>query len=176
MNVLADVADARVLAGTSVTFRYLSGNVVLQTMVDFDQTRSQLTDHIKILCMENAYIPMTCVRLEWAQPVRLQSPDGFELGQPSMHMEGTLVPAAIPEDIVDSNFVHNTCLVCSDWALDVDVLKIDRSLNCVRCVPCALCDKCRITIAGQPVCLQCLEPSELELLGEKHRRRRSFVT
>ena len=79
MNVLADVADARVLAGTSVAIRYLSGNVVLQTMVDFDQTRCQLTDHIKLI-VENAYISMKRVRLEWAQPVCLPSPEWFELG------------------------------------------------------------------------------------------------
>ena len=169
MNVLADVADARVLAGTSVTIRYLSGNVALQTMVDFDQTRCQLTDHIKLI-LESAYIPMKRVRLEWAQPVCLPSPEGFELGQPSMHMEGTLGTTAILEDYDD-----NTCHVCFDWALNVGDGD-DRYLNCVRCVPDSLCDKCRITIAGQPVCLQCLEPSELELLGEKHRRRRWFVT
>ena len=120
MNGLADVADARVLAGTSVTIRYLSGDVVLQTIVETSQTRIHLTDHIKQKCMENAYIPLMCVRLDWAQPVRIQLPDGFELGQPSMHMEGTLVPTAIPKDIDD-----NTCLVCLDWALDVEMGMID---------------------------------------------------
>ena len=47
MNVLADVAEARVLAGTSVTIRRLSGDAVLETVVDFDRTRCQLTDNIK---------------------------------------------------------------------------------------------------------------------------------
>ena len=134
------MADALVLAGTSVTIRYLSGAVVLQTIVETSQARTRLTDHIRQKCAESAYIPLMCVRLEWAQPVRIQGPPGFELGQSSMHMAATLVPTAIPDDFdPGSYYVPHTCVVCSDAALDVDDLNLDRSSNYVRCLPCALC-------------------------------------
>ena len=93
-----------------------------------------------------------------------------------MHMEATLVLTAIPAESDFADPVPDTCLVCYEAAIDVD--DIDQNLryaNCVRCVPCALCDKCKVTIAGQAVCLQCVEQSEIELLSDKHRRRRSLV-
>ena len=110
MNVLAEVAEARVLAGTSVTIRLLSGDVLLEAIVDFDYTRCQLTDHIKFI-LDNNDVPLKRVHLEWAQLVYLLSPVGFEVGQPSMHMEGTLISTAHLEDYDD-----NTCHVCFDWA------------------------------------------------------------
>ena len=175
-NEFDDVTDALVTAGTSVTIRYLSGDVVLQTIVETSQERTVLTDHIKQECAKSAYIPLMCVGLEWAQPVRIQSPVGFELGQSPMHMEATLIPTAIPDDFDPGlYYVPDTCVVCYDAALDVDDLRIERSTNCVRCLPCALCDRCKVTIAEQPMCLQCVKPSEMELLSEKHRRRCTLV-
>ena len=174
-NEVDNVTDALVIAGTSVTIRNLTGDVVLQTIVETSQGRTVLADHIKQECAKSAYIPQMCVRLEWAQPVRVQSPAGFELGQSPMHMEATLILSAIPDDLEPGYFDSNTCVVCYEAALDVDDLKIDRSTNCVRCEPCALCDRCKVTIAEQPMCLQCVEPSEMELLSEKHRRRCSLV-
>ena len=121
------------------------------------------------MILDNNDVPLKRAHLERAQPVYLLSPVGLELGQPSIHMDGMLISTA-PLELYDDN----TCHVCFEWAVNVGNSD-DRYLNCVRCVPDALCNKCRVTLAGQSVCLQCLESSELELIGEKHCRRRMFV-
>ena len=176
-NEVDNVTDTLVTAGTSVTIRNLSGEVVVQTTIETNQERTVLADHIKQEYAKNAYIPQMCVRLEWAQPVGIQTPVGFELGQSVMHMEATLIVTAIPADFDpgDGYYVPNTCLACYEPALDVDDLDIDRNTNCVRCCPCAICDRCKVVIAEQPICLLCVEPSEMELLSDKHRRRCSLI-
>ena len=118
-----------------------------------------------------------CVQLEWPQPVRIQTPVGFELEQSPMPMEATSIVTAIPDDFDPGHdyYVPNTCVACYEAALDVDDLKIDRSTNCVRCEPCALCDRCKVIIVEQFMRLQCVEPSEMDLLSATHRRRCSFV-
>ena len=97
-NEFDDVTDALVIAGTSVTIRNLSGDVVLQTIVETSQGRPVLADSIKQEYAKSAYIQHMCVRLEWTQPVRIQRPAGFELEQSAMHMEATLVLTAIPAE------------------------------------------------------------------------------
>ena len=147
-NEVDNVTDALVAAGTSVTIRNLTGDVVLQTIVESSQERIVLADHIKQELVRSAYIPHMCIRLEWTQPVCIQRPAGFELEQSAMHMEATLVLTAIPAEFDFADFVPDTCLVCYEAAIDVD--DIDQNLryaNCVRCLPCALCDRCKVTIA-----------------------------
>ena len=87
-----------------------------------------------------------------------------------------MIQAAIPAEFDFGDLVPDTCLVCYEVALDVDDIDSDlKYANCVRCAPCALCDKCKVTIAEQAVCSKCVKPSEIELLSDKHRRRRSLV-
>ena len=79
-NEVDNVTDALVIAGTSVTIRNLTGDVVLQTIVETSQGRTVLADHIKQEYAKSAYIPHMCVRLEWTQPVRIQRPADFKPG------------------------------------------------------------------------------------------------
>ena len=93
-----------------------------------------------------------------------------------MNLKATWILTAIAEDFDFGDLVSDTCLVCYEAALGVDDLsEIDRPVNRVRSVSCALGGECKVTIAGQPVCVQCVKPSEIELLSEKHRRRRFLV-
>ena len=46
-NEVDNVTDALVIAGTSVTIRNLTGDVVLQTIVETSQGRTVLADRIK---------------------------------------------------------------------------------------------------------------------------------
>ena len=175
-NEVDNVTDTLVTAGTSVTIRNLSGDVLLQTVVETNQGWTVLTNHIKQELVRSTYIPRMCMQLQWTQPVCIQRPAGFKLADSQMHIEATMIQAAIPAEFDFGDLVPDTCPICYDVALDVD--DIDRDLryaNCVRCAPCALCDKCKVTIAEQAVCLKCVKPSEMELLSDKQRRRRSLV-
>ena len=69
------------------------------------------------------------------------------------------------------------CLLCGDFAIDVDEL-VDanekRSANCKKCEPCAVCDNCKVTIRGEPVCMGCVEDEEVESLTAAQQRWYSF--
>ena len=69
------------------------------------------------------------------------------------------------------------CLVCLDPAVDIDEDEnLSRKENCIRCEPCSLCDLCKIKIGHSPVCLQCVEADEIDLLSAAERFRYYFVT
>ena len=110
------VTDALVIAGTFVTIRDVSGDVVLQTMVTTTQERTVLAEQIKQEYAENACIPIMCVQLEWTQSMRIQRPAGFELGQSLLRMEARVNLIPIPGDIDFEYFVPDTCFICYEAA------------------------------------------------------------
>ena len=87
------------------------------------------------------------------------------------------------------------CLVCGDPAVDIDgvacggyggrsqtreylpwdLLKLkpdlDRDDLCVRCNPCAVCENCRFSVNGKPVCMACLNDSEVAALPASAQKR-----
>ena len=97
-NEVDNVTDTLVTAGTSVTIRNLSGDVLLQTVVETSQGRTVLTNHIKQELVRSTYIPRMCMRLQWTQPVCIQRPAGFKLADSQMHIEATMIQAAIPAE------------------------------------------------------------------------------
>ena len=80
------------------------------------------------------------------------------------------------EKMADESYNIDYCLVCLDPAVDVDeVNNLSREDNCIRCVPCSLCDRCKVKIGDSTVCLDCLEPDEIELLSAEQRFRYDVV-
>ena len=82
-------------------------------------------------------------------------------------------------NIADDKYMYympsDRCLVCYDAATDIDELRIKRSVNCVRCEPCTLCDNCKAELAGVNVCFQCITPDEVKLLDEGSRKRLNLI-
>jgi hypothetical protein len=57
------------------------------------------------------------------------------------------------------------CQSCYAPCIDADILRT-RDKKCVDCLPCFLCDDCRVYIHGVPKCLVCAEEfGELQHLG-----------
>ena len=65
----------------------------------------------------------------------------------------------------DESGIFNYCLVCLDPAVE------DNEVNCIRCDPCCLCDRCKVKIGDSNVCLQCIEEDEIERLSDTERVR-----
>ena len=181
-----------VVQGSEVTIRTLSGRSILVLTTESDQSISDLTEYCRRMCASSQTIPEVCVALIWKPPVRMERPAGFNLIPNPIRMEATLSIQRIPsdDDFHDKiqNEMENTgwdrCLSCYDAAPDLDKFDMDRSLNCVRCYPCSLCDNCKVIMNecdddGQiktlTVCLQCIEPQEIPLLSEAQAFRRSLV-
>ena len=72
---------------------------------------------------------------------------------------------------------------CAEWAgrsqnsqyLPWDLLKLKPNLDrrdlCHRCNPRAVCENCRFDVDGKPVCIRCLEDSEVAALPASAQRR-----
>ena len=176
-NILAYEADTDgfVVLGSRVIVYTMSGRVVLALTTEQDNSISELTDYCFRKCAANEAMPQVCVRLQWKPPVPIRSPVGLNLRQRPVLMEATLVPIPIRSDKYMYYMPSDRCLVCYDAATDIDELRIKRSVNCVRCEPCTLCDNCKVKLAGVNVCLQCITPDEVKLLDEGSRKRLNLI-
>ena len=90
------------------------------------------------------------------------------------------------------------CLICGDPTVDIDffgkgggygdrkrkylpwdLLKLEPDLSrddlCARCNPCAACENCRFDVDGEPVCMACLEDSEVAALPASAQRRHGVL-
>ena len=65
----------------------------------------------------------------------------------------------------DESVTFNFCLVCLDPAVE------DNEVNCIRCDPCCLCDRCKVKIGDSNVCLQCIQEDEIGRLSDTQRVR-----
>ena len=176
-NIVAYEADTDgfVVLGSRVIVYTMSGRVVLALTTEQDNSISELTDYCFRKCAANEAMPQVCVRLEWKPPVPIRSRVGLNLRQRPVLMEATLVSIPIQSDKYMYYMPSDRCLVCYDAATDIDELRIKRSVNCVRCEPCTLCDNCKVKLAGVNVCLQCITPDEVKLLDEGSRKRLNLI-
>ena len=86
------------------------------------------------------------------------------------------------------------CLYCGDPTVDIDTVRgrhrpnrpakreylpwhqlklkpdLDRDDLCMRCSPMAVCENCRCSVGGEPVCIACVEPSEVDTLGTEKQK------
>ena len=65
----------------------------------------------------------------------------------------------------DESVTFDYCLVCLDPAVE------DAEVNCIRCDPCTLCDRCKVKIGDSNVCLQCIKEDEIGRLSDTQRVR-----
>ena len=65
----------------------------------------------------------------------------------------------------DESTTFNYCLVCLDPAVE------DAEVNCIRCDPCSLCERCKVKIGDSNVCLQCIKEAEIGRLSDTQRVR-----
>ena len=65
----------------------------------------------------------------------------------------------------DESVTFNFCLVCLDPAVE------DAEVNCIRCDPCTLCDRCKVKIGDSNVCLHCIKEAEIGRLSDTQRVR-----
>ena len=96
-----------------------------------------------------------------------------------LFMAATALIIALQEENFASFADHafmDYCCICLDPAEDIDRVDGNRDDNCVRCYPCSLCERCKVTINGQSVCLDCIECYEENLLDARNFRRKQLTT
>ena len=181
-------ADGLISKGTVIVVRgFVNGKTIVTLETEIDKRVSELVAEIRETCIAEMNIPRTCLRLVWKPPVLLQNeealPAGFQGPLPRKHALMMEVSAAAqPPSLADLNRVEaldsdkfEYCLVCFDPAANADDLGWDRNILCVRCRPTTLCEKCKVIVGGEAVCLQCLKKSEECLLDAAQLVRRKLL-
>ena len=146
---------SKVPANTDITVHGLVGDVVVAW-----HTRHSLDVEVASIALQKVIakkrrVPRRCVSLTWSKIV--QNSDGLK----SVSVEYVLTPLCEyeTEDFGDAN-----CFCCDDPCEDADDFpwtSRSREDNCIRCVPCYLCEECRVRIAAGWCCLYCLELSDV---------------
>jgi hypothetical protein len=146
-----------------------SGDTILTCMVDPVLNLADIMGQIRIEIGNHMDVPYQCVNLttSWSQYV-VDAPRKVQV---------TLVA----EEISDDDFILpcEVCCICRDPCKDADDQRKKtgsdhwptRETNCVRCNPCCLCMRCKVTVGDESVCFLCLEPSEVENLTPVQNRR-----
>jgi hypothetical protein len=180
-NFASDPAAGIISQGTVVRVGFTSGRIILDTTTENDELCSHLVTRIAQECASRADVPRLCLTLRWKPPVPLHmadEPAGPAGEMKPLFLEATAVVSALQEVHYAnklSALFDDYCLVCLDPAEDIDLRQGDRDENCVRCLPCSLCEKCRATVEGKQVCLQCIECDEERLLDPSALRRKRLV-
>ena len=187
-----EILDGIIRQGATIIVRAVSGKIVLRIITEIDERCSKLVNRVLQQCAAVLDVPRLCIHLRWKPPVLLQAIEatcvaGFSLIEHSpavakketLLMEATAVITHLSEEqhgtCMVAQSVVDYCLVCCDPAEDVDRTHEDRTRNCVRCTPCSLCDKCKVVIEGQSICLWCIEANEEGSMPPEARRRKILV-
>jgi hypothetical protein len=174
-----DPSDGIISKGTVIQVQLLSTRIILSMATKNDERCSSLISRIVQQCATEEEVPRHCIKLRWEPPSLLCLADESAGLLVCLFMAATAVISALQEEDYENFADRDTmdyCLVCLDPAEDIDLQTGNRDENCVRCIPCSLCEKCKVSVKGKSVCLQCIECSEENLLDAQAFRRKLLTT
>ena len=154
--------------GAHVQVYSASGNLEFESILSQAQDREVYFLAILTILLRRHYLPHPCISILWHPP---------QVVHDEIHHVGQMVLQRLSETDHEllSQELGDRCQVCCLPCVDADDQGFDRRLNCVRCLPCCVCDTCRINIPEQSddisCCLLCLEPEEVLLLSSKSQAR-----
>ena len=156
-------------SGMTIRFLRISGEPAKQSdfgihsewMTNKSETVEANSTAVAKLITKRLAIPNECLSLVWSRPQ-------------DQHVILTIVLTPLSDEdweMLDAEveMKHNpACMVCFQPCRDADD-DDSREQNCVECIPCFLCDRCRVTTTnGTPKCYLCLGPEDRSFLEEAH--------
>ena len=165
---MAICVDDVLTAGADVQVYSASGNLEFESTLSQAQNREVYFLAILTILLRQHCLPHPCISILWHPPQAVHD---------EIHHVGQMVLQRLSETdhMVLSQELGDRCQVCCLPCVDADDQGFDRRFNCVRCLPCCVCDTCSINIPDKsddiPCCLFCLEPQEVRLLSSKSQAR-----
>ena len=130
--------------GHNVEVANLAGEILVKFEMDIPMSLNHISDVIIRYVSLNLVMPMGAISLVWQSGDHVcYTVESYRFWQLDMGYD-----------------VHGFCLVCGEDADDVEA----REMNCNRCFPCCLCNRCRFTIPDGPCCAQCTTVFDLHYL------------
>ena len=181
-------SDGIISKGTFIQVKLISTRVILSMTTENDERCSSLISRIVQQCATEEDVPRLCIKLCWEPPRPLRMSDesagpAFSGKMKPLFMAASALISALQEEDfarvcsdADDHDTMDYCLVCLDPAVDIDLLNGNTDEYCVRCSPCSLCEKCKVSINGQSVCLSCIKCYEENLLDARKFRRKQLTT
>ena len=182
----SDSSTCIIPVGSMVNVRELSGKQLFTMTLEKSYDKECFCRGVLIIIMRKYKLPAQLGSILWSVTKSEGSePGGIKriiydgmLILRRMHAEERERLTVLQEPVIEGNNVRyidpNACFICTMPCQDADKDRT-RELNCVRCYPCNLCNECRLYIKDSPVCLWCLEASEIDQLSEEKRIRYKAV-
>ena len=156
--------------GAHVQVYSASGILEFQSILRQAQDREVYFLAILIMLQRKYRLPHPCISILW-HPPQVVHEEFHHVGQMVLQRLSDADHEMLSQELGDRCQV--CCLPCVN--ADDHISGFDRRLNCFRCLPCCVCDACRIYIPevsdGIFCCLLCLEPQEVLLLSSKSQTR-----
>ena len=172
--------------GSMVSVRELSGKLLFQMTLQKSYVKESFCCGVLMIIMKKYKLPEQLGSIVWTVK---KNNEGQRSELQVIIYEGMLILrrmnteereslTVLREPVIEGDnvryLVENACFICTMPCRNADE-DGTRDHNCQRCYPCNLCNECRLYVKDSPVCLWCLEDSELDQLSEEKRIRYKAV-